>query len=187
MASYDASQQNHSSPTPSSVALSTDWPSGRNELAHAKKAGCWKDGRRVGRGFPQPCLQAHHARAIARGKKTVEGRPGGGWLKNVQADDYINFQVPRGRRLIVRVLRATYHDSFDDMLRAHGVDALLPYSFPHTADSYDEAEAAAFYRTFKNRRGTYAELEKSHGAVGLEGMDWRGSSQRTNAALAQVF
>ena len=108
MASYDASQQNHSSPTPSSVALSTDWPSGRNELAHAKKAGCWKDGRRVGRGFPQPCLQAHHARAIARGKKTVEGRPGGGWLKNVQADDYINFQVPRGRRLIVRVLRATF-------------------------------------------------------------------------------
>ena len=50
---------------------------------------------------------------LARGKKTVEGRPGGGWLKNVQTDDiHINFQVAieAAASLSVRVLRVTYHD-----------------------------------------------------------------------------
>ena len=75
----------------------TPWPSGRRWLNHANRLGHWQDGQPLGKGFPQPCLQPEYARLIARGRKTVEGRPGGGWLTTLpQPNDYINFQVNGG-------------------------------------------------------------------------------------------
>ena len=81
-----------------------EWPSGEAQLKAARARGCWPDGRPVGRGYPQPCLQAKYAAQIAASMKTAEGRAGGGWLQRLpQPDDYINFQVNGGRRLVVRV------------------------------------------------------------------------------------
>ena len=76
------------------VTRRNDWPQGVAELEAARERGCWQDGRPVGRGFPQPCLQPGYASLIAAGVKTAEGRPGGGWLKTLpQPNDYINFQA----------------------------------------------------------------------------------------------
>ena len=74
-----------------------DWPSGRVELRAARAQGKWPDGKPVGRGFPQPYLQAQYANAVTDGLKTVEGRPGGGWVsgvagRGIKADDYIHFK-----------------------------------------------------------------------------------------------
>ena len=87
-----------------------DWPSGKFEFSVARYNTTWPDGEPVGRGFPQPYLEAQYAVAVADGRKTVEGRPGGGWMKSgVQPNDYIRFKIPRrpGRSLIVIIPRAT--------------------------------------------------------------------------------
>ena len=82
------------------------WPSGRRELKLAKyHVSRWPDGQKVGRGHGQPYLMAKYAKAVAKGEKTVEGRPGGGWLgKGIAPDDYISFKIPgqKSRALIVR-------------------------------------------------------------------------------------
>ena len=41
----------------------------------------WSDGSAVGRGSVHPCLRFEYAAAIALGQKTVEGRPGGGFVE----------------------------------------------------------------------------------------------------------
>ena len=85
------------------VARRNDWPQGVAELEAARERGCWQDGRPVGRGFPQPCLQPGYASLIAAGVKTAEGRPGGGWLKTLpQPNDYINFQARVRPRAVAR-------------------------------------------------------------------------------------
>ena len=87
-----------------------DWPSGKFEFSVARFNTKWPDGDPVGRGFPQPYLEAQYAVAVADGRKTVEGRPGGGWMKSgVHPNDYIRFKIPRrpGRSLIVTIPRAT--------------------------------------------------------------------------------
>ena len=149
-----------------------DWPSGRAELKQLKVTGRWRDGRKIGRGHPQPGLQHQDAESIARRHTTSQGRPGGGWLKSIEPDDYINFQVKvpgrgRKRRLIVRVLDVTRHETFDEMVRAHGIGSLLPGGDLSQASIDAERELAAFYRTFRKGRGKYGDLERSHGAVGL--------------------
>ena len=85
------------------VTRRNDWPQGVAELEAARERGCWQDGRPVGRGFPQPCLQPGYASLIAAGVKTAEGRPGGGWLKTLpQPNDYINFQARVRPRAVAR-------------------------------------------------------------------------------------
>ena len=84
-------------PAPRCTSLDSNWPSGRAQLRSACSKTRWPDGARVGRGFPQPYLQAQYAVAVANGRKTVEGRPGGGWLaqgKGIKPDDYIRFKIP---------------------------------------------------------------------------------------------
>ena len=77
----------------------------RRPKRHSEWALHWADGEPKGRGFPQPCLQPKYAAAIVAGTKTFEGRPDGGCLESVMRNDWINFQVNGGKRLIVRVLR----------------------------------------------------------------------------------
>ena len=151
-----------------------EWPSGQAELKAARARGCWPDGRPVGRGYPQPCLQAKYAAQIAASMKTAEGRAGGGWLQRLpQPDDYINFQVNGGRRLVVRVRCAQRFHDFDEMLTTVGVDALLP------GFNGSVAAAAEEYRTFCNGRGSFAALEAQHGVVALHVeplAQWRSAS-----------
>ena len=132
------------------------WASGEQQLAKMKRQGHWPDGRPIGRGYPQPCLQPKYAEMIAAGIKTVEGRPGGGFLgsgaRHLAVDDYINFQVNGGRRLVVRVMAVHKYASFDAMISALGVDSLLP-DFRGS-----DQEAAMLYRSFGNLRGSYADL-----------------------------
>ena len=135
-------------------------------LRSIQKRGEWPDGQKLGQGYPQPCLQDKYAAAIIEGRKTFEGRPGGGWLMHrgrmITAGDYVNFQLPRRRRLVVRVLSVQHFGTFEDMLREVGIHRLLPdteLSIPH---------AAELYRSFANRRGTYRELESRHGVVALQ-------------------
>jgi len=93
-----------STPAPANRSSVEDWPSGKFELDVARSDTRWPDGQPVGRGFPQPYLQDLYADAVAAGRKTVEGRPGGGWMKSgVRPNDYIRFKIPRrpGRTLIV--------------------------------------------------------------------------------------
>ena len=76
-------------------------PSGRAQLEVAKRWRVWSDGSAVGRGFGQPYLHEFkyaYAAAIALGEKTVEGRPGGGFVKPakgraMQPGDWINFKI----------------------------------------------------------------------------------------------
>ena len=57
------------------------WNTGAKVLKSARQRGTWPDGKRVGHGYPQPYLQAKYADMMAALAKTVEGRPGGGWLE----------------------------------------------------------------------------------------------------------
>ena len=71
------------------------WPyRGVQELRLIQKRGVWPDGQPLGKGYPQPCLQDRYAAAIIEGRKTFEGRPGGGWLihrgRMIRAGDYVN-------------------------------------------------------------------------------------------------
>ena len=87
---------------------SGSFPSGRRALAKGRLSGKWPDGRPIGRGFASAYLQMQYARAMAQRRKTVEGRPGGGWVERngslIAPDDYISFKIPahHGRSLIVR-------------------------------------------------------------------------------------
>ena len=77
---------------------SPGWPSGEQALRQALRTSVWADGQPVGRGHASPYIQAAYALAIARGAKTVEGRPGGGWVKDVAVNDYIKFKIPKQPR-----------------------------------------------------------------------------------------
>ena len=120
--------------------------SGERELRSIRELGTWPDGAPVGRGFPQPCLQDRYAAAIIEGRKTFEGRPGGGWLTSrgdmIRPGDYVNFQLSQRRRLIVRVLSVHFFRTFEEMLKDIGVQNLLPDA------ELSIANAAEFYRTF---------------------------------------
>ena len=100
-------------------AFQRDFQSGRRQLAKGQLSGKWPDGRRIGRGFASPYLQYKYAQAMAERRKTVEGRPGGGWLERggtlIQPDDYINFKIP-GKWIIKSTLRigSWIHDGFLD-------------------------------------------------------------------------
>ena len=101
------------------------WPSGRRKLRTAWDASRWPDGAKVGRGHGQPYLMAKYARAVAKGEKTVEGRPGGGWLaKGIAPNDYINFKIPGHQQLalVVRnaITRHTFQVSSELMLQPTG-------------------------------------------------------------------
>ena len=61
-------------------AATGQWSSGEKELAVARHAGQWADGAKIGRGHGSPYLQMAYAQAIRNRTKTVEGRPGKGWL-----------------------------------------------------------------------------------------------------------
>ena len=104
--------------------------SGEREMRSIRELGTWPDGAPVGRGFPQPCLQDRYAAAIIEGRKTFEGRPGGGWLTSrgdmIRPGDYVNFQISQRRRLIVRVLSVHFFRTFEEMLNDIGVQNLLP-------------------------------------------------------------
>ena len=84
---------------------------GQRAIAKARASGFWDDGMAFGRGFGQPYLEAKYADAILKRLKTIEGRPGGGFLKTskryIDKGDYINFKVSgqSGRMLAVRALR----------------------------------------------------------------------------------
>ena len=71
------------------------WLSGRSKLEEARNKSHWPDGQKVGRGFGQPYLHEKYARSVSTGQKTVEGRPGGGWLaKGIAPNYYIKFKIP---------------------------------------------------------------------------------------------
>ena len=75
--------------------------SGRQQLARAIAKKLWPDGKPLGRGHAAPYLQPLFAAAIAHGRKTMEGRPGGGWIQpgsgRVLAPDDYMVGAPRGR------------------------------------------------------------------------------------------
>lgn len=114
-----------------------DWKSGETELAAATAARRYADGTGLGRVFATPCLQPRHARAIAEGRKTVEGRPAtpSGWATKACVGDAIRFRVSRsdGNRLVVRVLCVRRFATFRDMLEACGIEHCLP-GVPSVAD-----------------------------------------------------
>ena len=93
---------------------SGSWTTGEEELAKARKDLCWRDGAAIGKGHPQPRLLEIYERAIAQGRKLVEGRPRNGFASNVQANDWLNFGISGsgGRRLCCRVIDVTSYDSF---------------------------------------------------------------------------
>lgn len=89
--------------------------SGRRVLRDARHAKHWPDGQKVGRGFGQPYLQYKYARAVAMKQKTVEGRPGGGWLaKGIAPNDYINFKIPGHPTLSLVVRNAINPHAFQE-------------------------------------------------------------------------
>ena len=80
----------------------------------------------------------------------------------IRPGDYVNFQLSQRRRLIVRVLSVHFFRTFEEMLKDIGVQNLLPDA------ELSIANAAEFYRTFGNRRGSYRELERHNGVVALQ-------------------
>ena len=99
--------------------------SGRRVLRDARLAKHWPDGQKIGRGFGMPYLQLKYAKAVAKKQKTVEGRPGGGWLANgIAPNDYINFKIPGHQQLalVVRnaITRHTFQVSSELMLQPTG-------------------------------------------------------------------
>ena len=142
--------------------------SGRRQLESAIKKRRWPDGKPLGRGHSAPYLQPEYAAAIVERRKTLEGRPGGGWVhgkrgRMIAVDDYVRFKVvgqPEG--LSVRVKSVAEYPTFAAMISGVGVKALLP-----DADAADVAGAVARYHAFGNQRGTYAALEAEYGAVAI--------------------
>ena len=62
-----------------------------------------------------PYLQYKYARAVAMKQKTVEGRPGGGWLaKGIAPNDYINFKIPGHPTLSLVVRNAINPHAFQE-------------------------------------------------------------------------
>ena len=155
---------------PQSVACTggAGFASGRRQLESAIKKRRWPDGKPLGRGHSAPYLQPEYAAAIAERRKTLEGRPGGGWVhgkrgRMLAVDDYVRFKVvgqPEG--LCVRVKSVTEYPTFAAMISGVGVKALLP-----DADGADVAGAVARYKAFANQRGTYGALEAAYGAVAI--------------------
>ena len=157
--------------TPDSIEAATQrrcFASGRHQLEAAIKKLRWPDGRPVGRGHAAPYLQPQFAAAIAHGRKTIEGRPGGGWVhpaggRALAPDDYVRFKVVgHSDGPCVRVTSVAAYATFAAMINDVGVQALLP-----DADAADVAGAVATYRAFGNQRGRYAALEAEYGAVAI--------------------
>ena len=150
----------------SEVAIA--FASGRQQLAHAIAKRRWPDGKPLGRGHSAPYLQPQFAAAIACGRKTFEGRPGGGWVRAANGrvlapDDYIRFKiVGHSEGLCVRVKSVAAYPTFAAMISGVGVKALLP-----DADAADVAGAVDTYHAFANQRGTYGSLEAAYGAVAI--------------------
>ena len=142
--------------------------SGRLQLESAIEKRRWPDGKPLGRGHSAPYLRPEFAAAIAEGRKTVEGRPGGGWVdgkrgRMVAVDDYVRFKVVgEAEGLCARVTSVAEYPTFAAMISSVGVKALLP-----DADSADVAGAVAAYKAFANQRGTYGALEAAYGAVAI--------------------
>ena len=150
-------------------------PHGVAQLGHVPslqkciRTGRWPDGSSVGRGHGQPYLMPTYAQALRDGRKTHEGRPGGGWLQPpgrrlIATGDYITFKVSGSRedRLRARVLDVQSFPTFEEMLKQVGVEALLP-NF-----TGDLAAAVALYRSFANGRGSYGDLEDENGAIAMQ-------------------
>lgn len=140
-----------------------DWDSGQAALDAALRSGRWPDGARVGKAHVRPYLQPEYARKIASGSKTVEGRPANGWAAAVERDDYVRFNISKagGARLACRVLRVRRFDTFAQMLDDCGLQACLP--------GVASVEAGVrLYRSFASTAGSYADLEREHGVVGLD-------------------
>ena len=90
----------------------------------------------------------------------------GGFLsKGIAKNDWINFKVPGhpGQGIIARVRRVRYFATFEAMIREVGIKYLLP-----NRAGMSVADAVALYKKFANQRGTYAEMEKQHGAVAID-------------------
>ena len=104
---------------------------GRRELLTAKAWCRWPDGTPFGHGHPSPCLQMEFACAILDRRKLWEGRPGGGWVEHVTVDDWVNFQVAGGKRLVCRVRQVRNYSSFDVMVQDLGIGALLPCAYQY--------------------------------------------------------
>ena len=83
-------------------------------------------------------------------------------MEHVTVDDWVNFQVAGGKRLVCRMRQVRNYSSFDVMVQDLGIGALLP-----DFDG-DFAAASELYRSFSNGRGSYRELECRHGAVAIE-------------------
>ena len=141
----------------------TKWRSGQAVLDQARSMGKWPDGKPIGKGHGSPYLQAVYAEKIGKLEKKVEGRAGGGWVDPVKTDDWINFKVPKhpGENLIVRVRKVQRTKDIEAMVRLASVESLLPGS------NLSVAQAVALYRTFGNSRGSFAEIELTHGAVAI--------------------
>ena len=155
-------------PQGAAATLPSGFASGRLQLESAIKKRRWPDGKPLGRGHSAPYLRPEFAAAIAEGRKTVEGRPGGGWVdgkrgRMVAVDDYVRFKVVgEAEGLCARVTSVAEYPTFAAMISSVGVKALLP-----DADSADVAGAVAAYKAFANQRGTYGALEAAYGAVAI--------------------
>ena len=68
--------------------VKADWRTGSTALKQARQRKSWPDGAPIGRGFSAPYLQPQYAAQIGAKQKTVEGRPGGGWLMGIAANDW---------------------------------------------------------------------------------------------------
>ena len=142
-----------------------EWRTGSTALKEARQRKSWPDGAPIGRGFAAPYLQSQYAAQIGAKQKTVEGRPGGGWLVGITTNDWINFKVTKhaGHGLAVRVRRVRHYKSFERMIIDVGVENLLPDCTTFSLD-----DAVQLYRGFANGRGSYGKLEGEYGAVAID-------------------
>ena len=137
-------------------------------LERALIAGMWADGVPIGRGHSSPYLKLKYAEKIIDGLKTHEGRPGGGWIgpggSKLAPNDYIRFKIAgtgAQHNLCVRVLDVQAFSSFEEMVVAIGVEALLP------GEHLDVGGAVDVYQRLGNHRGSFGELEEEWGAVAV--------------------
>ena len=133
------------------------WQSGEHTLNEAVRRKRWSDGAPVGKGHLRPYLQSKHARKIADGSKTIEGRPRCGWAVRAKKDDYVLFNISGsgGKRLACRVLGVRTFPTFAAMLEECGIQVCLP-GFAGGIDG-----AVQLYQSFASSAGTYADLDSS--------------------------
>ena len=137
-------------------------PSGEAQLRKIQKAGCWEDGKKLGKGHGSACLKPEYGKDISEGRKSVEGRPCTGWAAKVRPDDWVNFAVNGGSRLVCRVLWVQWYPSFESMVRECTIEACLP-----GLDGSDVAAAVSVYHSFETRRGIWYQI-RPRGCTGAE-------------------